>query len=216
MNENPTSGPIAARKIHHDRDASTFRHSLASSQRNTALAGRRAMRYGSRGAEEIRHRGTETPRKRLNSLCLSGSVASLSVSRSPWRNLSHGLLGEGKKHLLQIRGRRSGPATGRLRGQLVERPLAARAAAAQQNEAIAHACGVGDLMNGEEQRPSLRRVPSKRLRHLSALAQIEAVERLVGEQHWLRRHQADGEQRALTLAFRQRADRRLEKRSEIE
>ena len=44
---------------------------------------------------------------------------------------------------------------------------------------------------------------------LAGLAQVEAVERLVGEQQRLRRQQADRQQRALALALRQRADRRV-------
>ena len=51
---------------------------------------------------------------------------------------------------------------------------------------------------------------------VAALPQVEAVERLVGQQQRLRRQQADREQRALALALRERADRRVEQRLEIE
>src|SRR6185437_12076824 len=48
------------------------------------------------------------------------------------------------------------------------------------------------------------------------LAEIEAVERLVGEQERLRRQQAEREQGALALPLRQRPDRRVEDRREIQ
>src|SRR5437660_10929414 len=41
MNENPTSGPITARKIHHDFDAMSSRHSLARSQTKGVLCERK-------------------------------------------------------------------------------------------------------------------------------------------------------------------------------
>src|SRR5882672_1261861 len=55
---------------------------------------------------------------------------------------------EGKEHLFEIAGR--GAARGGLRRELVERSLAADPAAAEQDEAIADARRVLDLMNRQE------------------------------------------------------------------
>src|SRR5450631_3560652 len=67
-----------------------------------------------------------------------------------------GSLGEGKKHLFEVAGR-CAPGGG-LSRELVERTFAADRPAAQQDEAIAHACRVLDLMNRQKHRPAGRRV----------------------------------------------------------
>src|SRR5262245_4264013 len=123
-------------------------------------------------------------------------------------------LRERKKNLFEIRRRYA--VRRRHRGQFVERPFAPYAPAAQQHEAIAHARGVRDLMNRQHQRAPRRRVRPQRPRHVAALAEIEAIERLVGEEDRLRRQKADGQQRALALAFRKRADGKVEQRFEVE
>src|SRR3954463_10358709 len=64
--------------------------------------------------------------------------------------------GERKEHLFEIAGR--GAARGGLRRELVERSLAADPSAAEQDEAIADARRVLDLMNRQEHRPAGRRV----------------------------------------------------------
>ena len=111
----------------------------------------------------------------------------------------------------------AGAARCRERRELVERAFAADAAAAQQHEAIADARGVGDLVDREEQRAAAARRSARSVaRDVARLPQVEAVERLVGEQQRLRRQQADRQQRALALALRQRADRRVEQRREVE
>src|SRR5437867_6287 len=46
-------------------------------------------------------------------------------------------------------------------------------------------------MNREEDRPAERRVPAERLRNLARLAQVEPVERLVGEEDRLRSEETD-------------------------
>src|SRR5262245_9372902 len=145
MNDTPTSGPIATSRIHHDRDATSSRHSFFSSQ--------------TKGA----------PRPAA--------------------------LRERKKNLFE-----DAPPFG-LRREFVERALAAHASAAEQDEPIADARRVVDLMNRQEQRAAARGVGAQGLRHLADLAQVEAVERLVGEQDRLRRDETDREQRALALAL---------------
>src|SRR6202048_1753393 len=102
---------------------------------------------------------------------------------------------ERKKHLFEIV---AGAAAARRShgGQFLARAFATRAAAAQQHEAIADARRVPNLMNRQKHRPAHGGVGAQRLRHLAALTQIEAVERLVGEQHRLRHQQPDRQQRS--------------------
>src|SRR4029450_7971278 len=88
-------------------------------------------------------------------------------------------LGKGKKDLFQI-GRVCPAGGGRCRRcrELVDRAFAAHGAAAQQHESIAHPRRVVNLMDREKERPARRRVCAKRCGHVTALAQIETVERL--------------------------------------
>src|SRR5947209_11894465 len=58
-----------------------------------SLAGRGESRTRPARHGVIGHRGTETQRKPNDSLCLGVSVAHFSVSRSPWDDFCHGLLG---------------------------------------------------------------------------------------------------------------------------
>ena len=88
--------------------------------------------------------------------------------------------------------------------QLVERAFAAHASAAQQDEPIADARGVADLVDREEERPPGGGVRAQRGADLARLPQVEPIERLVGQEQRLRRQQADREQRALALPFRER------------
>src|SRR2546427_141685 len=95
-------------------------------------------------------------------------------------------LREGKKHVLEI------PFAWFVRDcrQLVQRAFAAHAAAAQEDEPVAHSRRVVDLMDGQEHRPAGYGMRAQRLRHLARLAKIEAVERLVGEGKRVPRQQA--------------------------
>src|SRR5579871_5318346 len=63
-------------------------------------------------------------------------------------------LRERKKRVLERAGVRA-------RRDVVEQALAAHAAAAQQHEAIAEACRVRDLVNGEKKRPAVARERSE-------------------------------------------------------
>ena len=71
-------------------------------------------------------------------------------------------------------------------------------------------------MNREKERASGGGVRAERARDVARLSQIQAVERLIGEQHRLRRQQADGQQHALALPLRQRPDRRIQQRHEVQ
>ena len=102
------------------------------------------------------------------------------------------------------------------RRQLRRGPLAADAAAAQQNEAIADAGGVDDLVDGQDERASGGGAAAQRVADVAGLAQVEAVERLVADDHRLRRQERDREQRPLPLPLRQGADGRVEDRRQVE
>src|SRR6187551_1272773 len=60
------------------------------------------------------------------------------------RSQTKGVLGKRKKHVFQI--------WSAVFGEFLDRALAADAAAAQEDEAIAHARGVADLMDREKER----------------------------------------------------------------
>ena len=77
---------------------------------------------------------------------------------------------------------RGAPGARRERGELVERALAADPAQTQQDEAIADARGVVDLVNREEERAAGGGVLTQRRRHVAALPEVEAIERFVDEQ----------------------------------
>src|SRR5262245_18432678 len=63
--------------------------------------------------------------------------------------------------------------------QFRQRATTAHAAVGQQHEAIAHAFGIGQLMNGEDQRAPLAGYATEQLGDGARLPQVKAVERLV-------------------------------------
>src|SRR5438132_12221857 len=67
---------------------------LPDASRRWRLAGRGESRTRPARHGAIGHRGTETQRKPKDSLCLGVSVAHFSVSRRPWDEFCHGLLGD--------------------------------------------------------------------------------------------------------------------------
>ena len=100
--------------------------------------------------------------------------------------------------------------------KLVERSLADDAAAAQQNETIANARGVAQLVDRQKQRAPCRACVAQDLHDVARLPEIESVERLVEHQQRLRRQQADREQHAPVFALGQLAEPRAEQRLESE
>src|SRR5262245_34769202 len=90
-----------------------------------------------------------------------------------------GPLGEGKEDLLQVR-RPSGQ-----RLQLLERALTAHAAAGEQDEAVAQARRLDDLVDGQEERPARGRVLAQQPPGRAGLRQVQPVERLVDQQQRL-------------------------------
>src|SRR5258708_38106114 len=175
MNETPTSGPIATSSTHHAREATSSRYSFATNHDKDETA---------EGAELAEN----------NVLFAFSAFSAFSAVPS---------LCECKNHLFEIVAcAAAAAARGRHGGQLLARAFAPCAAAAQQYEAIADARRVPNLMNRQEHRPAHGGVGAQRLRHLAALTQIEAVERLVGPQHRLRHQQPGPQQPSLTLPLR--------------
>src|SRR5258706_202110 len=125
-------------------------------------------------------------------------------------------LRERKEYLFEAAAVRRGAARSGHGRQLVERAFAADASAAQQHEAIADSRGIGDLMNRQHERAAPGDLRAQRVGDFARLPQIEAVERFVREQNGLRREQAHRQERALALALRERAHRRIEDGFEIE
>src|SRR3954469_19373770 len=136
MNDTPVNGPMTASSTHHEREATSSRHSLSSSQTNGGL------------------------RKR-------------------------------KEEILEVRGIRGGRTV--QVAELLDRALAADAAAAQQDEAIADAGGVADLVDREEQRAAGGGVVAQRGADFTRLPEVEAVERLVAQQQRVRHQHAGRE-----------------------
>src|SRR5262245_16235713 len=91
-------------------------------------------------------------------------------------------LGERKEQFLQ----RYAPSTG-LRSQLVERTYRPHLPSRDKDETVANPLGVGQLVNGENERASFDRLTADHLNDVASLPKIEAIERLVHEQHVLRR-----------------------------
>src|SRR5215469_1796057 len=112
-------------------------------------------------------------------------------------SMSHrnGGLREGKKDLLQalepgLRMMRRG-----LRCQLTDSAFPTNASAAQQNEPVAKARRVSDLMNRQKQGPAAGCMVSQPGRNVACLPKVQAIERLINQQRGLRRKKADGQQR---------------------
>src|SRR5258708_38265377 len=99
-------------------------------------------------------------------------------------------LGEGKEDLLEIRRQVVAGALARKRRKRAKGAFGDDTAAAQQHEAIADLRGVGDLVNGQEERAVWRKVLAQRRSRLAALTKVETFERLVDQKYRLRRQKA--------------------------
>src|SRR5438477_5362401 len=108
-------------------------------------------------------------------------------------------LGKRKKDLLKRSGRNPG-----LRTQLVERANPAHVASGKKNETVASPLRVGELVNGEDERAPLGGLIADHLDDVAGLPKIEAIERLVHQQHVLRRQETDSQQQPAIVALRQR------------
>ena len=91
--------------------------------------------------------------------------------------------------------------------KLVDGARPANLSIAEQHETVADPRGVGDLMDGQKQRPAIARMRPQRRGNFPALTQVQSFEWLVGEQQRLRHQQPEREQHALPLPLCEGADR---------
>src|SRR5262249_60734888 len=75
----------------------------------------------------------------------------ISSRHSFFRSHFHAPLCEGKEDLLEIRGQDVASALARKRGECVKGALRNDTPAAQEHEAVADLCRIGDLMDGQEE-----------------------------------------------------------------
>src|SRR5450759_5241558 len=123
-------------------------------------------------------------------------------------------LREGKEDLLESGvGRIGETSEGAKFGQ---RAHAHDAAAAEEHQAVAHAGGIDQLVNRDEEGAAARGDGAQERNDVASLAKIEAVEGFVQQQQGLRREQAESQQDALGFSLGERADARAEERLELE
>src|ERR1051326_1127848 len=125
----------------------------------------------------------------------------MSSRNSLSRSHTNAGLGEGKEHLFKVLVWSRLTARRSQLGELRNAALAANSSVTQEDEAVADARGIADLMNREEQRTAAGSVSTEGRSDVARLAQVEAFERLVDEQCRLRRQQADAQKSALPLTF---------------
>src|SRR5262249_310850 len=118
-----------------------------------------------------------------------------------FRSHFHAPLCEGKEDLLEIGRQIVADALARKCRERIKPPLGNDAAPAQEHETIADLCGIRDLMDGQEERAVRRQMLAERGSRVSALPQVETLERFVDEEDRLRRKQAKREQRAFALSL---------------
>src|ERR1039458_6809305 len=142
---------------------------------------------------------TRGPIMRRSSQKAREAISSRNSLAASQRNLR-----EGKEDLLQ-------PGVGRLtqtgKGtQFGKRAHAHHAAAAEQHQAVAHARGIHQLVNRDEQRAAAPGDGAQERHDVAGLAKVQAVEGFVEQQQRLRSEQAETEQDALGLALGEGAD----------
>jgi hypothetical protein len=127
------------------------------------------------------------------------------------RSQVKGDLGEGKEDLFQVVAGGAG-----LGGQFGYGAFAADLALIQQDEAVAKAGGIVDLVDGEEESSAGGGVLAEGGGDVAGLAEVEAFERFIDEEGGLTRQKADGEESAFALAFRECAEALGEEWAEVE
>src|SRR5215470_13822961 len=132
-------------------------------------------------------RPVTTPQSSLTSKGASGA------RRTPMAS------GERKEHLLE-----PGGAELRRGAQLGKRTDAPHRAAGEQDEAVADTLGIGELMDGEHERAAVRRHLAQERHDLAGLPEVEAVERLVQQQQWMRGKQGERQHQPAAIALRER------------
>src|SRR5258707_806152 len=81
------------------------------------------------------------------------------------------------------------------RRQLGQRAGASHPAAAQEDEPVAYALRITELVNREHQGAAVRRFVSQQVHHLAGLAQVETVKRLIHQQHGAGRQKPERQQK---------------------
>jgi hypothetical protein len=81
------------------------------------------------------------------------------------------------------------------------------AAGTEEHEPIADALGIAELVDGEQQGAATQRLVSQQAHDLACLPQIEAVKRLIHQQHGERRQQPERQQQPASISLGQSADR---------
>src|SRR6266581_3539125 len=90
---------------------------------------------------------------------------------------------EGKEDLLQIAAYRQ---SGR-NGQLGQRADTFYEAAAEEDEPIAYALGIAELVYREHQSAPVHRLVAQQVHDFACLTQVEPIERFIHQEHWTRR-----------------------------
>src|ERR1700730_10382730 len=159
----------------------------------------------------------ETPTSGPISTSMTHQEGELMSSRhSFFRSHFHALLCEGKEDLLEIRRQVLARALARNGGEHVTRALGDDATATQEHEAIADLGRIRDLVDGQKERAIRRNMLAQRGGGFAALAQIQALERLVDQEYRLWGEQPEREQGPFALSFGQSADRHSHQRRQGE
>src|SRR5262245_2248786 len=105
--------------------------------------------------------------------------------------------GERKKQILQ-----AGVGPRCAHTQFAERTERDDAPLAQKQEPIAHALRIRQLMNGKDKCAAIGSERAQQLHDVAGLPEIETVERLVHQQKWLGRKQAERQHKPASITLR--------------
>src|ERR1700720_4211162 len=86
-------------------------------------------------------------------------------------------------------------------GQLGQRADAFHEAAAQEDEPIAYALGIAELVYREHERAAINRFIAQQAHDFAGLTQIEAVERFIHQQHWAGREEPERQQKSPAVSL---------------
>jgi len=87
------------------------------------------------------------------------------------------------------------------RAEFVKRTAPAYPSVREQNESITDTFGVGELMNSKGERAAMRRNSAHKGHNFSRLTDIEAVKRLIHQQHLMWRQQCQCQHQATRVAL---------------
>src|ERR1700730_10569627 len=104
---------------------------------------------------------------------------------------------EGKEDLLHIGAKWQSCS----RRQLGQRASATHTAAAQEDEPVAYALRIAELLNREHEGAAISRFVSQQVHHLAGLTQVETVKRLIHQQHWTGRQKPERQQKPSAVSL---------------